>query len=202
MITLGIIAVTVIVSLLAFSNEQILSRAIFSPYVIQHRNQYYRFISSGLIHGDFFHLAFNMYAFYLFGRIVEASFINIFEGFGGIMYLSLYITGLIMSQTFSFFKHRDDPRYQALGASGAVAAVIFCSILLYPSQGIMIFPIPFYIPAYIFGPLYLVYSWYMAKRGMDNIGHDAHFFGAIWGIVFILLSWRGMIPHFIEQLAR
>jgi membrane associated rhomboid family serine protease len=200
MVTIAIIIITVITSLLAFSNQNILRQSIFNPYVIQNRNQYYRFLTSGLIHADFFHLAFNMYAFYLFGRIVELSFSTIFPGFGELMYISLYVSGLIMSQTYSFFKHREDPRYNALGASGAVSAVIFCSILLYPTQGIMIFPIPFFIPAYVFGPLYLFYSWYMSKRGMDNIGHDAHFFGALWGILFILLSWYEVIPHFFQQL--
>lgn len=202
MVTIGIIIITVITSLMAFNNGQLMAGAMFNPYVIRNRRQYYRFLTSGLIHADFFHLGFNMYAFYLFGRIVESSFTYIFEGLGAVMYGALYISGLVMSQTFSYYKHRDDPRYNALGASGAVSAVIFCSILLYPTQGIMIFPIPFYIPAYIFGPLYLFYSWYMGKRGMDNIGHDAHFFGALWGLLFILLAWPETIPHFIEQLTR
>ncbi|HNI33358.1 MAG TPA: rhomboid family intramembrane serine protease, partial [Chitinophagales bacterium] len=123
-----------------------------------------------------------------------------FPGYGNLLYIALYFSGLIMSSTFSYYKHKNNPRYNALGASGAVAAVMFACIIIYPSQKLMIMPIPFFIPSYIVGPLYLFYSYYMSKKGMDNIGHDAHFFGAIWGVIFVILLWKEAIPNFIAQV--
>lgn len=200
MITYIIIGITVITSLMAFNNQKLMSDFMFNPYVIHNRKQYYRFISAGFIHADYFHLFFNMYALYLFGTIVETAFDIIFPGLGIALYLVLYFSALIMSATFSYYKHKENPAYNALGASGAVAAVMFASIIIYPSQKLMIMPIPFFIPSYIVGPLYLAYSYYMSNRGMDNIGHDAHFFGALWGILFVVLLWRDAISNFIQQI--
>lgn len=200
MITYIIIGITVITSLMAFNNQKLMSDLMFNPYVIHNRKQYYRFISAGFIHADYFHLFFNLYALYLFGTIVESAFEIIFSGLGIALYIALYFSALVMSATFSFYKHKENPGYNALGASGAVAAVMFASIIIYPSQKLMIMPIPFFIPSYIVGPLYLAYSYYMSNRGMDNIGHDAHFFGALWGILFVVLLWRDAISNFIQQI--
>jgi len=200
MITYIIIAITVISSILAFGNQALMSNCIFNPYVIDKRKQYYRFISSGFIHADLMHLFFNMYAMYLFGLNVETALTQIFNDAGPYLYVGLYFSALIMSATFSYFKHKDNPQYNALGASGAVSAILFVSIVLYPTQKLMIFPIPLFIPSYILGPLYLVYSYYMGRKGTDNVGHDAHFFGALWGVLFIVLLWRDAIRHFLQQL--
>jgi len=185
---------------MAFSNETLMPKLIFNPYVIDKRKQYYRFITAGFIHADFFHLFFNMYALFLFGGIVENKLIDLF-GINGIwIYLLLYISALVMSSTFSYYKYKENPHYNALGASGAVSAVLFASIIIYPSMKLMIMPIPIPISSYILGPLYLAYSYYMGRNGKDNIGHDAHFFGAIWGIIFILILWHDAIPNFIAQV--
>ncbi len=200
MITFLLIGITVVVSLLAFSNEDIQRKLIFNPFVIDKRKEYFRFITSGFIHADWMHLAFNMYALYLFGRVVEQSFIQIFQNLGAILFVVLYFSALIMSATFSFYKHKENPGYNALGASGAVSAILFASIILFPGQRLMIFPIPFFIPSYIVGPLYLLYSYYMGRRGLDNVGHDAHFFGALWGALFVLLLWHDAWKNFISQL--
>lgn len=200
MITYIIIGITVLVSLLAFNNEKLMSSFMFNAYAIDKRKQYYRFISSGLIHADIFHLFFNMYALYLFGGIVENKLIDLFGVHGLWIYLLLYISALVMSSTFSFYKHKENPSYNALGASGAVSAVLFASIMIYPTMKLMIMPIPIPISSYILGPLYLVYSYYMGRNGRDNVGHDAHFFGAIWGIIFIIILWHDAIPNFIAQV--
>ena len=200
MITYIIIGITVITSLLAFNNQKLMSEFIFNPFVIQNRKQYYRFITAGLIHADMFHLFFNMYALYLFGNIVENALEVIFPGLGIILYITLYISALIMSSTFSFYKHKENSAYNALGASGAVSAILFASIIINPTMKLMIMPIPFFIPAYILGPLYLLYSYYMGKKGMDNIGHDAHLFGALWGILFMVLLWHDALRNFITQV--
>jgi membrane associated rhomboid family serine protease len=141
-----------------------------------------------------------MYALYLFGSNVELAFKEIFQQLGTAVYIGLYFSSLVMSASFSYFKHKENPRYNAVGASGAVSAVLFASIVLFPTQQLMIFPIPFFLPSYILGPLYLAYSYYMGRRGQDNIGHDAHFFGALWGMLFVLLLWRDALSHFIEQV--
>lgn len=200
MITYILIAISVACSLYAFGNERFLSATIFNPYVIDKRKQYYRFITAGFIHADMLHLFFNMYALYLFGRIVEMAFAVLFPGIGNLMYIGLYLSALVMSSMFSFYQHKENPGYNALGASGAVSAVLFASILIYPTQKLMIFPIPFFIPSYIVGPLYLVYSYYMGRKNLDNIGHDAHFFGALWGILLTVLLWRDALKNFIEQV--
>jgi membrane associated rhomboid family serine protease len=200
MITNLLIALTVISSFLAFNNQVLFSNCVFNPYIIEKRKQYYRFITAGFIHADWMHLLFNMYALYLFGSNVEIAFKEIFQQLGTVLYIALYFSALIMSAMFSFYKHKENPNYNAIGASGAVSAVLFVSIILFPSQRLMIFPIPFFIPSYILGPLYLWYSYYMGRKGMDNIGHDAHFFGAVWGVLFIVLLWKDALSHFIRQV--
>ena len=200
MITYIIIGITVLVSFLAFGNEKLMSSFMFNPYVIDRRNQYYRFITAGFIHADMMHLFFNMYALYLFGGIVESTLIQLFQMNGYWLYVVLYFSALVMSSMFSFYKHKENPNYNALGASGAVSAVLFASIIIYPTQSLMIFPIPFFIPSYILGPLYLAYTYYMSKKGTDNIGHDAHFFGALWGIIFIVVLWHDALSNFLSQL--
>lgn len=200
MITNLLIALTVISSFLAFNNQVLFSNCVFNPYIIEKRKQYYRFITAGFIHADWMHLLFNMYALYLFGSNVEIAFKEIFQQLGTVLYIALYFSALIMSAMFSFYKHKENPNYNAIGASGAVSAVLFVSIILFPSQRLMIFPIPFFIPSYILGPLYLWYSYYMGRKGMDNIGHDAHFFGAVWGVLFIVLLWKDALSHFIWQV--
>jgi membrane associated rhomboid family serine protease len=141
-----------------------------------------------------------MYALYLFGTNVEIAFKEIFQGFGTLAYVVLYFSALIMSSMFSYFKNKENPRYNAVGASGAVSAVLFVSIILFPSQKLMIFPIPFFIPSYILGPMYLVYSYYMGRKGTDNIGHDSHLFGALWGVLFIIVLWKDALSHFVRQV--
>ena len=200
MITNLLIALTVISSFLAFNNQVLFSNCVFNPYIIEKRKQYYRFITAGFIHADWMHLLFNMYALYLFGSNVEIAFKEIFQQLGTVLYIALYFSALIMSAMFSFYKHKENPNYNAIGASGAVSAVLFVSIILFPSQRLMIFPIPFFIPSYILGPLYLWYSYYMGRKGMDNIGHDAHFFGALWGVLYIVVLWKDALGHFVHQL--
>jgi membrane associated rhomboid family serine protease len=161
---------------------------IFYPPAIDRENQWYRFVSSGFIHADFMHLAFNMYTFYMFGDIVEKTFLDIFGNSGKIFYILLYITSLIVCLLPTYLQHKDNFYYRSLGASGAVSAVIFAGIFLYPTMGMGLFPIPFHIPAFIFGPLYLGISAYLAKRGQGNINHSAHIWGALYGVVFLIIT--------------
>jgi len=187
-ITLIIIIITCLVSFTAFSNEKLMNDLIFHPPAITNRNQWYRFFSCGLIHADIMHLAFNMYSFYLFGEIVEKAFVQVFGSGGKIIYLFMYIISLAISLLPTYLKNKNNYHYYSLGASGAVSAVIFAGIFLYPTMGLGIFPIPFHIPGFIFGPLYLIVSAYLAKKGNGNINHSAHIWGAIFGVVFLIVS--------------
>lgn len=204
-ITLIILLLTCVISFTAFSNQKITDDLIFYPPAISQRNQWYRFITCGFIHADIMHLAFNMYTFYLFGGMVEDAFTSIYGESGKILYAILYITSLVVCLLPTYFQHKDNYHYRSLGASGAVSAVIFVGVFLNPTMGMGIFPIPFHIPAFIFGPLYLVISFYLAKKGSGNINHSAHIWGAIYGIVFLIITCLFMsrfnpVQNFISEV--
>ncbi|MBA4258230.1 MAG: rhomboid family intramembrane serine protease [Chitinophaga sp.] len=187
-LTISIILLTSLISFTAFSNQKVLDDLIFYPPAISNRNQWYRFITSGLIHADIMHLVFNMYSFYLFGDLVEKSFSQIFGDSGKALYIILYVVSLIVCLLPTYLNNLNNYHYRSLGASGAVSAVIFAGIFLYPTMGMGIFPIPFHIPGFVFGPLYLILSAYLAKKGHGNINHSAHIWGAIFGIVFVIIT--------------
>jgi membrane associated rhomboid family serine protease len=187
-LTISIILLTSLISFTAFSNQKVLDDLIFYPPAITNRNQWHRFITSGFIHADIMHLVFNMYSFYLFGDLVEKSFSQIFGDSGKALYIILYVISLIVCLLPTYFNNLNNYHYRSLGASGAVSAVIFAGIFLYPTMGMGIFPIPFHIPGFVFGPLYLILSAYLAKKGHGNINHSAHIWGAIFGIVFVIIT--------------
>lgn len=204
-ITLIIIIVTTLVSLGGFSNEKIKDDLIFYPPAVTHQKQWWRFITCGFIHADFGHLILNMYALYIFGRNVEKAFIGIFGKNGNLIYLLMYMSALIVCLLPTYRKHRDDYYYKSLGASGAVSAVVFCFILLFPLQklGLVFFPVM--IPGFIFGTLYLIVSSILERRSRDNINHSAHIWGAVYGIVFLIaasnfFSGYPVLQNFIESV--
>lgn len=200
MVTLIIAAITVITSIRAFSDSSVTSQMIFAPNYMARNNQWYRFFSHGLIHADWMHLIFNMIAFYSFGVMVENVFIDFYPTTGRLIYLSLYVAALPLSSVFDYIKHKDNPSYMALGASGAVSAVVFASILMAPTSSIYLFLIPIPIPAYIFGPLYLLFTVYMARQSTDRIAHEAHFFGALFGILFTSVLIPGIWQYFFREI--
>ncbi|MGE9314446.1 rhomboid family intramembrane serine protease [Niabella sp. CJ426] len=189
-ITLIIAAITVIVSLLGFNNPKVIDSLVFYGPAISRRNQYYRFITCGFIHADFMHLAFNMLAFYTFGISLEKALFaspDIFGEDAPIYFTMLYIGGLIMSSVPDYFKHKDNYHFRSLGASGAVSAVIFSSIVLLPTSPIYFIFLPIPIPGWVFGLAYVGISAYLDKKGGGNINHGAHLWGAIFGVVFTVL---------------
>lgn len=200
-VTYIIIAVTAVTSLLAFSNRTMSENLLFSPYMISSHRQGYRFFTHALIHGDWMHLLVNMFVLLSFGKMVELYFRMFFGIKGTFFYLLLYIGAIALSSTPSYARYKSDPYYRAVGASGAVSAVVFASILIQPLSSIQFVFLPFNIPAFIFGTLYLIYSAYMSKKGNDNIGHDAHFWGAVFGIVFTLLLKPALFGGFIRQIS-
>lgn len=200
MITFLIIAVTAIISILAFYNKELQGRLLFSPIMIAEHRQGYRFITHAFVHADWMHLAVNMFVLLSFGSAVEVYYADLFGSKGWYFYILLYFGGILLSSTPSYAKHKSNKFYHAVGASGAVSAVVFASILISPLTGIRFIFIPFDIPAFIFGGLYLIFSAYMAKKGNDNIGHDAHFWGAVFGFVFTLILKPSLGSLFIEQI--
>lgn len=188
MITIAIIAITCLVSILCFNGTLNGNKLLFNAYQVWHRKEWYRMFTSGLIHSGWGHLFFNMLTLYFFGRVVEQYFGAVIGNVTGtVLYIVLYVSALAVSSIGDLVKYRDDWNYNALGASGAVSAILFASILFAPKVGIYIYLIPIPVPGYIFAPLYLLYCWYMAKRNMDNIGHTAHFWGAVYGLLFPLV---------------
>lgn len=182
-LTIGIIVVTCLISFAAFNSDKIMNDLIMYPVEVKSKNQWYRFITSGLLHGDLMHLIFNMVTLLMFGQFVESGCEQLS---GKWMYLVLYFGGMVVADIPSYLKHQNDYNYRSLGASGAVSAVVFTGILFDPTTKIGLFFIPPVIPAYIFGPLYLLYCIYAAKQSNDNINHDAHLWGALFGLAFPL----------------
>jgi membrane associated rhomboid family serine protease len=196
-ITLTIIVVTSIITLTGFRNGKVVDDLIFWPPAISKKHQYYRFITCGLIHADYMHLIFNMLTLYFFGSFMEAHY----QGELGLQkwyYLALYIGALIVSNIPTYIKHRNDYNYRSLGASGAVSAVLFAFILLHPWQQILVLVFP--VPAIIYGGLFLVYSVYMSRKGGDHINHDAHFYGALFGILFTIAVRPDVVHIFMNEL--
>ena len=194
-ITILIIAITAIVSIIAFGNHQLFRRMAFNAYDIKHFNNSYRFISYALVHADWIHLLVNMMVLYSFGRVVENYYEMLFGTKGMLYYILLYVGAAALSTLPSYGKHKDNYSYTAVGASGAVSAVLFASIVFYPLGKITIFPIPIGIPAILFGPLFLVYSAYMSKKNIDNVGHDVHFWGAVFGFVFTIVLKPALLTN-------
>ena len=205
-ITLIIIALTCLVSFPAFSNARMKEDLLFWPYEIRHRSQFYRFLSGGVIHADTMHLLFNMVSLYSFGTALETFMYPVlFADKSKALYAGLYVLGIIAAGIPDYFKYQHQSHYRALGASGAVSAVIFAAITIQPNLPIRFFFIPIDIPGYIFGFIFLGLSYYLAKRGGGNIGHNAHFWGAVFGVVYTLIAARAFSPvnlveRFLQQV--
>lgn len=203
--TLAIVIITGLASLLAFNNPKLMDDLIFYPPAITRRHQWYRFFTCGLIHADAAHLIFNMISLYMFGRFVERAFLAIFHGSGKLLYVAMYVLALLVSLLPTFVKNRNDVNYRSLGASGAVSAVVFAGLLIAPYLEVGFFFLPPIIPGFVFGPLYLIISAVLDKRGGGNINHSAHVWGALFGLLYVLVVGKllgnyNAIPAFIEGI--
>lgn len=204
-VTLIIVIITAIVSFSAFSNQNVIDKLIFNPAAVTNRKEWYRFFSCTLIHADIAHLAFNMFSLYSFGGLVEENFNYIFGSLGPVLYLALYVISAFACLVPTYLKNKDNYYYNSLGASGAVSAVIFAGIFLFPLQPVGIIFIPIHVPGFIFGFIYLAITAYLDKRGAGGINHSAHFFGSIAGIVLLVIfgyifSPYDLLHNFIENI--
>ena len=178
-ISIVLIAISVIASLYAWKNPEKYNLWMMNPYAVIHKKQYFRLITSGFIHAGYVHLLFNMITLYFFGDVIEQIF-RYYYGSSGIFYfLLLYFLGMLVADIPTLIKYKDNPNYNSLGASGAVSAVLFASILFNPTAKVCIFLPLFCIPGFIFGILFLIYSYYQGRKMSDNINQDANFFGAV-----------------------
>ena len=202
--TLLIVALTVLVSIIAFNDSKLFSLLLFDPWKVVHQKQWYRMFSHGLLHADWVHLGVNMFVLYSFGQGVEMYFKQLeIEGLlhlPWLWFLFLYISSLFVASLPTLWKHRNDSSYTAVGASGAVSSVMACCIFFNPWSKLYFWAvIP--IPGIVFAAAYIFYSSYMSKKQTgEPINHDAHLFGMLYGLVFPLLIDPKLFLYFISKL--
>jgi len=198
-LTFIILAATVLVSWRAFEQSGLFEKLLHSPYRVKHQKQYYRLFSHMLVHADGIHLALNMFVFYSFGRVMESIFtINWGGTKGGAMFVALYVLGGAAATLPSMRKHADNYGYNSVGASGAVSALLMAYMVLFPLNEIAFFFIP--MPAFIGVFVFFLLEHFMKRNVRSNIAHDAHIWGALFGIVFIAVAVPNSIPRFISQV--
>ena len=195
-INLLLVALTVIVSWVAFSNRKLADRLVLWPPAIDRRRQYERLLTYGFVHADIGHLAFNMITLFFFGGLIEMKMRQVTGSF--LTYPLFYLVALAVSILPSYLKNQKNPNYLSLGASGAVSAVLFAFILLSPWTIILVMFIP--APAILYAVFYVGYSIWMDRKGSDNVNHSAHLAGAAFGVMFMLFMEPQVLNTFIEQV--
>ncbi len=194
--TVTLVIVTVLLSIAAFNDNRMADKLILWPAKMRSPGEYYRLLTSGFIHADWSHLAFNMFTMFFIGRFVEAEFMA--HGLTPWLYVLMYLAGIVVASIPSFLKHQQNLYYRSLGASGGVAAVLFSSVYFSPWTQIYVFFIK--MPNILFAVLYLAYSVYMSRRGQGTINHDAHFWGAVFGFFFTMAVEPSHGRNFIEEI--
>ena len=197
MITYVIIGVTVVVSYICFGNHELFRKLAFIPYCTVHNREWYRLITHGFVHADMTHLLVNMFTFWSFVTYMESAFGYLGLGTGG--YLGLYFGGMVAASLYDLIRRRNDPYYVSIGASGAVSAVLFTSIFLDPWGKILFFAV-LPIPGIVFGVIYLAYCQYMARKAGDNVNHNAHFYGALYGLIYPAILEPSLVKGFYLSL--
>src|SRR5690554_5940826 len=177
--TIIIIAANVIISMKGFNDIVFFEKYKFNIAGIR-QGEHIRMFSSAFLHGDFSHLLFNMLTLYFFSGVVIGQV-------GVAFFVIIYVVSLLAGNLLSYYFHKDEYHYSAVGASGAVMGVLYSAILFFPDMPLYLFFIPIPIPAWLFGMAYLLYSIYGMKSRLGNIGHDAHIGGAIGGYVLTLM---------------
>ena len=199
-ITIILVLLTGLLSYQAFNNPRLFDRMKHTPYLVHRDKEYYRFLSSGFVHGDWMHLIINMFVLYQFGEEVEGRFVSYFGPLmGRLNYLLLYLLTLFLSDIPSYIKHKDHPHFSSVGASGAISGILFVYVLFNPwALLLLFFIIP--VPAIVAAVLYLGYSSWASGRGKDMINHDAHFYGAIFGLLIALAMRPSLFQFFLDRL--
>ncbi|TAJ08188.1 rhomboid family intramembrane serine protease [Marinilabiliaceae bacterium JC017] len=194
-----IILVIGAISMAGFSQPELMEKYQFNAWRILKNKEYIRLLSHGFFHGSWMHLFINMFVLYSFGKAVIHYFSHSIAMNSNLLFLIFFISAIIISSLYSLSKEKNNPYYNALGASGAVSAVVFATIFYAPYQPIYLFAI-IKIPGIILGVVFLVYSRIMAQKNNDNIGHDAHFWGAVYGFIFPAVLNTDLIAVFFKKL--
>ena len=189
-----ILATILVASLLAlFVAPSIVERNLLRPYWLMPRREVHTLVTSGFVHADLPHLLFNAFTFWAFGFSLERTM-------GTPRFAALYLFGLLVSSAGTWLVHRREPEYRSLGASGAILAVLFASIVYTPTQSIFILPIPVPIPAPLFALLYLAYTVWASRQAQGRINHDAHLAGAAAGLAFVLMTDASAVGNALRQV--
>jgi len=200
--TIILIIVTCFISILAFNNGNIFTFCQFNAFKVYYHRHWHRFITHGFIHANWWHLIVNMFVLYFFGSTTESYLKELASNdiieYPSLFFLALYFLSMAFSSSISLIKHKNDVWYNSVGASGAVSALLFFTIFFNPWGTILIYFIP--VPGIIFAILYVVYSQYMSRRAGDNIAHEAHLLGAVFGFVFPLFIRFDLYKVFFNQL--
>lgn len=199
----GIIAITVATSVVGWVEPYIKEAFIGWPHRTYFLGEWYRLLTSGLIHANMLHLFLNIYTLYSFSRILLPLLQRSgWWGWHGILFVVLYFGSILAANLVAVYQHRENPDYRHLGASAAVTAVIMATILYTPHIRIHMFFLPVPVSGKLYLPIYLLYSYFMARNSTSNIGHMAHFIGGIYGILFVLcVDWRKIL-YFFKQYMR
>jgi membrane associated rhomboid family serine protease len=197
--TYGLMAVIGLVTYVAWERPELHRKLMLNPYDTIRGRQYYRLLTSGFVHNNAMHLFLNLFTLYFFGRAIEMIFSDTFGQPGVGLYLLLFLTAIVVANVPTTIKYKDSPHYNSLGASGGVSALVLAFILFDPVRELCLYAV-LCLPGYILGALFIAYSIIMSKRNIDNINHDAHLFGALYGVIFILLLKPDTLPAFIEKL--
>jgi membrane associated rhomboid family serine protease len=196
-----ILLITTAVSIPAFKNQSLFYKYDFSPYDVENRKEWFRFITHAFLHADWWHLAVNMFVLFMFGGTTQ-YFFEAYLGTKGILYfLLLYFGGVMFAVLPTYKKHKHNPNYHSVGASGAISALVFSYVIFNPSSDLCLYGIICF-PGIIWAVVYLIYSYQKGKSSGDNINHDAHFWGAIFGVVFTIISVPETIPAFVNQISQ
>ena len=201
MITYIIIGITALVSIMAFSSSAMTNKLQFNAAFVVHRKEYYRLVSHAFIHANWTHLLVNMMVLYFFGVSVESDFSYFFNERASLYYILLYGGGILVSNIWALIRNSNNYYYNAVGASGAVSAVLFAYVFFDPWKPLYFFGI-IRMPGILFAAGYLVYSYFMSRKKIDNVAHDAHFLGSVFGFLFPVILDPDLLQRFLDKLFR
>lgn len=198
-VTYGLMIAIGLITYYAWQRPDVHRKMMLNPYATYHNKQLERLVTSGFVHNGSWHLFMNLFTLYFFGGAIEAIFNSYFGDAGRFLYVLLFLTAVVVANIPTLIKHRNNPNYNSLGASGGVSALVMAFILFDPLQELCLYAVVC-LPGYILGAIFIMYSVVMGKRGADNINHDAHLYGALYGVLFILALKPSALNTFINAI--